>query len=451
MKTKKLRGTMLLAFLLIVMGCEKEALDRNVMEDYNLKANLEKRALSHTKQYDAEVATAWFGLLADLSRYTFYFNPQSTRIFAYSGLTLYESVVPGMPSYQSMFPTLSGETIEFSGKAKDYYWPASANAALAQMATKLLQDYPQVPNLSAIQQLEADFNEEFLTSITQEQLERSIEFGKQVADVIYEWSKTDRTFVFCPPYTPVGGLGNWVPTPPMYFPAAGACQGDLRTFIPNIAENMLPAPPPSYSTDPESEFYKMNEAVYELSFNLTPEDHLIIQAWRDIPGVNHNTPSHMTQITSNIIDQENLNLEDASVLLAKQGIAMFDAIVALFNAKYEYSLLRPVTYIHEVLGHISWNSVYPAPQHPSYPAVSTGAVGAATEILEGYFGKQYSFEDATQQELYGIFYYDSFENMLEDVGISRTHSGINYQLSVDIGKEMGRAVGKEVNSMGFKK
>ena len=107
MKAKKLCGTLLMAFLLIVVGCEKESLDRNVIEDYNLKANLEKKAQRHTKQYDADVATAWYSLLANLSRNTFYFNPQSARIFAYSGLTLYESAVPGMPSYQSIFSELS--------------------------------------------------------------------------------------------------------------------------------------------------------------------------------------------------------------------------------------------------------------------------------------------------------------------------------------------------------
>ena len=450
MKTLMLRWSVVCAFLLIATGCEKEALETEVLEGYDLEARVDNRALRHTKQYDADVATAWYHLLADLNQNTPYFNPQSSRIFAYTGLTLYESVLPGMPSYQSVFSQLSGQTIEFDGKPKDYYWPASANAALAEISRSLLEDFPQPANLAAINQLEEQLNDQFLESISPEQLERSAEFGSYVAEMVYSWSLTDGTFTPCAPYVPSGEPGTWVPTPPMYFPAAGACQGDLRTFIPNIAETLMPGPPPPYSTDPASEFYQMNMAVYELTQDLTSEELLIIQAWRDIVGVNLNRPSHMMKLTADLIDEENVNLEEASVLLAKEGIAIFDAIVAIFNAKFEYELLRPVTYIHGVLGYTSWQGVYPAPQHPSYPA-TTGVTVAALEILEAYFGSDYAFEDTTQEELYGVFSYDSFDEMLEANALSRTHSGLNDQLSVDVGEQIGIAVGEMVNEIEFKK
>lgn len=451
MKTTSLCYYLVVAFLVVATGCEKEALDVSEAEGYDLKAKANNRALSHTKQYDADVAIAWYDLLVDLNRYTPYFNPQSTRIFAYSGLALYEAVVPGMPSYQSVFSELSGQAIAFEGKPKDYYWPASANAALAEITRKLLQDYPQPANLTAISELEAQLNQEFLQHISPEQLERSAAFGEYVAQIIYEWSRTDGTFSLCPPYVPLGEPGKWEPTPPMYFPAAGACQGDLRTFIPHIAETVMPGPPPPYSTDPASEFYQMNIEVYEITQNLTAEELLIIQAWRDIPGVNLNRPTHLLGLTADLIEREDVNLEDASVLLARQGLTVFDAIAAVFAAKFEYALIRPVTYIHEVLGYTSWQSIYPAPQHPSYPATSTGVTAAALEVLEAYFGSDYAFEDTSQEELYGVFYYDSFDEMLEAAAISRTHSGINYRSSVEVGEQLGIEVGEVHNELKFKK
>ena len=451
MKTKNLIWYFAVVVFFITTGCEKEALNPQTFDDYDLRTGIENRALSHTKKYDAEVATAWYTLLADLSRYTFYFNPQSARIFAYSGLTLYESVLPGMPSHQSMFYQLSGQKITFHGKPKDYYWPASANAALAEIARKLIIDYPQTPNLAAINELEQEIYKNFQGKVNPEHLENSVEFGKYVAEQIYQWSKSDGTITTCPPYIPLGNPENWVPTPPMFFPAAGACQGTLSTFIPEIAEKMMPPSPPQYSIDPASEFYHMNLEVQQITQNLTSEQLIIIQAWRDIPNVNHNRPSQLFMITSNLIEKENINLEDASVLLAKQGFAIFDAIVSVFAAKFEHALLRPVTYIHNVIGDASWQSVYPAPQHPSYPATSTGVTAAVVEILESYFGSNYAFEDSSQEELYGVFRYDSFSDMLEPAGISRTHSGINYELSVQVGEEMGRSVGEIVNNMDFQK
>ncbi|MFO7720217.1 MAG: hypothetical protein R6W85_07240 [Gillisia sp.] len=399
-----------------------------------------------TRMYDADVATQWFSLLADLSKNTFYFPLPSARLFAYSGLALYESVVPGMPDNQSIFYQLTGQTIELDG---EYFWPATANAAQAELARKLLQDYPQPPNLVAINQLEADLMDTFPSFIPQEQLDRSVEFGKYVAGLVYEWSKTDGFFTPCPPYIPLGGPGNWEPTPPMFFPAAGSCLSAMRTFVPNIAQSVMPGPPPAYSTDPGSEFYQMNVAVYETTQNLTAAELNIIQAWRDNPPANYNGPAHVIKLSALLLDQENANLEEAAVLFAKQGIAIFDAIPSMMTTKYEYVLLRPTTYIRGVLGHTTWESVYPAPPHPSYPAIAPGVIAAAVEVLEGHFGTNYAFVDATQEALYGIFSFGSFSELLQHVGISRTHSGINYQLSVDTAIEMGRTVGEHVNAMNF--
>jgi hypothetical protein len=274
--------------------------------------------------------------------------------------------------------------------------------------------------------------------------------------MIYNWSTTDGTLnadgtlAACPPYTPLGNTGNWVPTPPLFFPAAGACQGSLRTFLPNIVDVSLPPAPPIYSEDSNSDFYKMNDEIYQISLNLSDEDKVICQAWRDILGTNYNTPAHMLKLTTEIIAIENTDLENASVIYAKQGIAVFDAIASSFNAKFHYSLLRPVTFIKSQIAP-NWNSLYPTPQHPSYSAVSPAAAAAAVAILEEAFGKNYPFIDNTQATLYKTWDYGSFDELLSDVGRSRTHSGLNFKISVDAGIVQGRSIGNKVNQFGFKK
>ena len=254
----------------------------------------------------------------------------------------------------------------------------------------------------------------------------------------------------CPPYVPLGGAGNWVPTPPGNLPAAGVCQGSLRTFMPGIAKNTLPAPHPAYSTSPTSEFYQKANEIYQISLTLTQDDINISQHWRDILGTNFNTPSHVVRLTSQIVAKEKLNLEDASVTYARQGIAVFDAIASVFNAKFHYALLRPVTYIRNTIGVTNWNSLYPAPQHPAYPATAPCAAAAAVAVLEKTFGKSYSFIDSTQHALYGSWSYSSFDEILQDVKRSRTHSGINFRFAVDEGVNQGRKVGQMINHVTFK-
>lgn len=452
MKTIRPMNIILFGFILFISGCENQAFDS---ADNNMDTNYKYIIHSHTKKYNAEVATQWFNLLTDLAKVTPYNPPQSTRIFAYSSLALYESVVPGMPSYQSIYKYLTGNEIGFESN-NTYYWPAVANAAMARISTSILGDYPQPVNQSAINTLEANLNTKFQSEATQEQLMKSIDFGKNVADVIYNWSTTDGTLnsngtlYFCPPYTPVGGPENWVPTPPFFFPAAGACQGDLRTFVPNIVNLAYPIAAPSYSTDPNSDFYKMNLEIYNITKNLSPTDLTTIQAWRDILGTNYNTPSHVLKLTSNFIGIEKINLEDASIIFAKQSIAMFDAIAATFYAKFDMSLLRPVTYIQNIIDP-TWNSVYPTPQHPSYPAIAPSAAAAAVVIWEDVFGENYNFVDDTQSNLYGNWSYSSFKGLLEDVGRSRSHSGLNFVPSVESGINQGTLVGEMVNALPFKK
>ena len=451
MKTIRTMNIVLFTCVLFLSGCENQAVDSENYQDNNFKYITH----SHTKKYSAEVATQWFNFLTDLTKVTPYNPPQSAKIFAYSSLALYESVVPGMPSFQSIFKHFTGNEIEFESN-NSYYWPAVANAAMARISTLILEDYPQPVNYSAINALEANLNTGFPPEVTQQQLLHSTEFGKTVADIIYNWSTTDGTLngdgtlYFCPPYTPVGGPENWVPTPPFFFPAAGACQGDLRTFIPNIVNLAYPVAAPSYSTDPDSDFYKMNFEIYELTQNLSATDLVNIQAWRDILGTNYNTPSHVLKLTSKFIENEKINLEDASVIYAKQSIAMFDAIAATFYAKFDISLLRPVTYIQNFIDP-TWNSVYPTPQHPSYPAVAPSAAAAAVVIWEDEFGKNYHFVDDTQSSLYGDWSYSSFTELLEDVSRSRTHSGLNFILSTESGIDQGTLVGQMVNALPFKK
>lgn len=457
MKAKQMITTSLFFLMMITVSCEKEI---SPVAEQREQPVLQKKSapitiLPFTKKYDAGVPTAWFSLLADLSRSTPYPPPQIIRILSYSGMALYESVVPGMPSYQSMYKYFTGNSIDFENK-KEYYWPACANAAIASTASRIIKNYNPNANLSSLQQLEASFNNSFQNEVSAEQLELSIAFGKHVADVIYAWSTTDGTLnangtlASCAPYIPLGGPGNWVPTFPGFFPAAGACQGSLRTFYTDVVNISLPPAPPTYSTDPSSDFYKAANEIYTMSLTLTPDDRRLSLAWRDITG-NYNTPAHFAKLTTQIISKENRNLEEASEIYAKTFCSMFDAVAAVFKGKFTYSLLRPITYIRGVMGYSSWTTVIPTPQHPSYPSTSACAAAAAVEVLEQSFGDQYALIDSTQKTLHGTWSYISLDGLLQDVGKSRLVSGINFRFSVSAAFNQGRQVGQLFVQLPFKK
>ena len=459
MKTFKLAGMTGILFVLfqlpIFLGsCQKEvslSKETAIAEIATQSANANSNALAHTKQYPADVATAWFNLLTEITRTKPYFIGQANRIFAYSGIALYESVVPGMPSYQSIYKHLTGNTIE-SGNKKDYYWPACANAAIASISSKIMQTYP-TPNLVQVQALEALFNSSFQSQVTSQQLQVSNAFGKYVADIIFEWSKTDGAFnpdgtpAICPPYVPLGGPGNWVPTPPAFLPAVGNCHG--RTFIPNIVNIVLAAPHPAYSLDPSSAFYQAANEVFQRRNNIAPQEMKAFSNWRDL-SPNYNPLAHMLKISTEIFIKEKLNLEDASVLFAKQTMAASDAASAVFKSKFHYALIRPVTYIRGVMGQNTWLSFGTTPQTPSYPD-ELSVTASTVDILENYFGTNYAVTDSVHQSTHGIFSYPSLHALVQDELEARVSGGTIFRFGGEAGVIQGRKVGQMVNALPFKK
>lgn len=439
---KTIAKAIIIGSVLLYASCKKEVV---VVEP-----------ITTAKKHSGDVAVAWMGALSDISRTTPYVPAPTARILAYSGIAAYESMVQGMPGYQSIYSHFTAKQLPYNSQ-QEYYWPAAANAAVARVASRVMANYSASPNTARILQLEDSLKNTFVSKTSAPILQASIDYGRTVADKIYDWSTTDGTLganealATCPAYTPPGIPGSWVPTPPAFATAAGACQGKLRTFIPGIVQAALPAAPPVYSTDPNSDFYKMAEKIYQVRTNRTPADSMISEAWRDRVGINFNTPAHIMKITSQIVGKEKLNLEDAVVIFVQQGIAMFDAIAAAFHAKYSYSMLRPITYIRSVINKPTWSSIYATPQHPSYPAVSPSAAAAGINILERKFGTQYNLVDSIQKSLYGKWTYTSLNDLVNDVGRSRTHSGLNFEISVTEGIKQGRLIGERVNALPFKR
>jgi hypothetical protein len=81
------------------------------------------------------------------------------------GISLYESVVPGMPAYQS----LSGQLIEMPAMPSTspglaYHWAASANAALAHTFRKFLPN-TSAANKASIDSLENALNLEYMMQV----------------------------------------------------------------------------------------------------------------------------------------------------------------------------------------------------------------------------------------------------------------------------------------------
>jgi hypothetical protein len=145
-----------------------------------------------------------------------------------------------------------------------------------------------------------------------------------------------------------------------------------------------------------------------------------------------------------------MKLDEAALVYAKHGIAIYEATISVFKSKYAYNLIRPVSYIRNVLGHDTWSTVIGNPPHPEYPSAHATIGGASYVILESIFGKNYSFTDRTHENLYGVRSYENLKEYAVEAANSRFLGGIHYNFSAEAGLIQGEKVGNLVKKIPFK-
>ncbi len=441
---------------LFIVSCQKEianpAAKRQAEETSSANQNSLHGHLKQTKEYPSDVVIKWMDMQLRLMRTaTGIPNNAFTRPYAYSGIALYEAVVPGMPAYQSIADQLNN----LSGLPKTepgfaYHWPGSANAALAYI-NKQMFPTTSAANKTSIDSLENALNTQYQGEVDAETIKRSNAFGKAIAQKIFEWAQTDGYLHAGDTYIAPTGEGLWVPTAPAFASAGTPYWGNLRTIVSGSGDNAQPAAPIPYSTNPSSDFYKMVKQVYDVSQTLTAEQTAMALYWRDVPGVT--TPGHYISILKQILENDKPTLDKAAIAYALGGITANDATISCWQTKYHYNLVRPITYIRNVLGHTTWNSLLTTPAHPEYSSAHAVLSSATADAFSSLFGNSYSFIDHTYDYL-GMVprSFNSFKAFGEEAGNSRLYAGIHYQPSINIGLVQGRKVAENIiNKLKFLK
>ena len=414
---------------------------------------------SQGPEAEAEVAFAWFDLQLQLAQTTPGFSPPVvSRAFAYTGVTLYEALVPGAEQYQTLAGQLNALTeLPQPSPGVRYHWPTVANSALATI-TRFMYPNASAENKAAIDTLYERFADTYASDVDEDVFARSVTQGRVVADAIYIWSLTDGGHEghlrnFPATYDPVSGESMWRPTPrrggdPQ--PALLPYWGNNRPFVLKAGDECAPAAPPEYSEDPESPFYAEAMEVYETVNNLTMEQNVIASFWSDNPGQTATPPGHSLAITTLLLRQQpDLALAEAGEVYAKVGIAVADAFIGCWNIKYKYNLPRPVTVIQEMIDP-DWMPPLTTPPFPEYPSGHSVQSGAVAQVLTATFGEYYAFHDNTHEARgFAPRLFESFLAFADEAAMSRLYGGIHYRAAIEEGLLQGRCIGDRVNALAF--
>jgi hypothetical protein len=415
--------------------------------------------------FSAGVATEWFQLGLLITQQTPGFSPPvAARALGYLGLTLYESVVPGMPQNISLGGQLNElESLPWAQPDEVLHWPSVANAAMATM-TRMMFSNASAENKARIDLLERslplkyekDFNPATLTA---EITNRSETFGKLMAMAIMTWARTDGGHeAWGPlrrsrqPYVPPSGAGKWVPTYPAFGPALLPWWGQVRPFVLKSLAQCEPPPPPAYSEETNSDFYKEAIEVYRISNAATQEQRQFALYWADDPAKTPTPAGHWAFIATDLLKQRKASLADAAETYARLNMAMSDAFIAGWQTKYTVNLLRPVTYVQLVIDSNWVPGLMHTPPFPEFPSGHSVQSSAAAAILGNIYGPNTAFTDNTHNDRgWGPRTFKSFKAAADEAALSRMYAGIHFRAAVVSGQAQGTCVADKVLALKFKR
>jgi hypothetical protein len=332
-------------------------------------------------------------------------------------------------------------------------------AALATVARGLWPTAPQV-HRAAVDALEQRLDTQFQRAAPRGVIQRSGWWGRSVAGAVLDRARHDgghEGFArnFPAGHHPPEGPGLWVPTPPDFLPALQPTWGEnlpLCLVSPVDCPAGIPTP---YSADPASDFHAEALEVRDAVDGLTAEQLQIARFWADDPGETATPPGHSISITTLVLEEQGADLATAAEAYAKVGIAVADAFIACWHAKYAVNLLRPITYIQDHVD-AGWGGPdrplpLTTPPFPEYPSGHSVQSAAAAEVLADVFGDPYPFTDTTHVERgMPARSFPSFSAAAEEAAISRLYGGIHFRPAIVDGLSQGRCIGEAVNRLALR-
>jgi hypothetical protein len=244
-------------------------------------------------------------------------------------------------------------------------------------------------------------------------------------------------------YRPHATAGVYVPT---LLPAVPNW-GKRRPWVMTGGDQFRPGPPPGLTSETWTRDYNEIKAIGgKNSTQRSPEQTAIAKFWEAT------APAVYWPVARSVASMPGRDVTDNARLLAVAAMAMDDALVAVFDAKYTYNLWRPVTAIRngDVDGNAaterdpSWTPFIDTPMHPEYPCAHCIVSGSLGAVLEAELGGRPSPKLSSASSTAGgaVRAWASVGEFVQEVAVARIYDGVHYRNSTEVGAAMGKKIGE---------
>ena len=325
----------------------------------------------------------------------------------------------------------------------------SARAAAAQAAHDILADLFPGQQTALDTQLAAS-----IAQLVDEDgnspgkaVERGLAWGQFVASQIWAWRRADGFTTVLPPFLGGTDPGEWRPTPPAFAPGVNPQVATMETWIIQSDSQFRPGGPPALdSAQYTSDYNEIKVMGSATSVTRTLDQTQFSILWAG------NTIGIWNRTALQVAAPRGFSVLQNARMLAQLNLALADAYIACWDAKYTYVFWRPITAIQlgdtddndATLADPNWTPLVATPAFPEYPAGHASTGGAAEVVLAAWFGDDTAFS-VTSETLPGVTRsFSSFSQAAEELNDARVFAGDHFRTAVKVGRALGQQVAEYV-------
>lgn len=383
--------------------------------------------------------------------------PVAARIYAYSTLATYLIAKESGSAFEHQ--DILGQTY-LAGHGWEISGTELSSPEFAALYAMLKVGEAIMPSGYLLKEKQEEWIEMALKAkiISKKTLKAHLDLATEVAEKIMEVAKKDgySQLSTLTRYTPQQGEGFWYPTPPAYISAVEPEWKTIKPFFIKNLQDYEPAPMVPFDMKEGSSFHNQLMEVYTITTELNEERTLIANFWDCNPfkvefsghmaiGVKKISPGgHWIAITGIAAEKAKLSFAETAYVHALVGMALQDAFISCWNAKYNTDRIRPETVINQQLDQ-GWKPLLQTPPFPEYTSGHSVISRTSAVVLTGYFGDNFDFIDSS--EIYFGLPERPFKSFLlasEEAAISRLYGGIHFRDAIEEGLKQGEKIGDMV-------
>lgn len=295
-------------------------------------------------------------------------------------------------------------------------------------------------------------------------IDSGIAWGQTVAEQIWTWRKDDLANPSNLSFTGDTAAGDWRPTPNAPVseitnsgPMAGYPQFVFMTpWVIQSDSQFRPGGPPALSSAQYARDLNETKIMGSYSSTARTADQTIYSLFWVVSSTyafngaadslvearDHDEFSRRDRDDDDWRPKGRDTLLENARLLAALDVAMADAAIGCWDAKFFYHFWRPITAIRNDgnSADLTWSPMFATPGHPDYPSGHSCISGAAVVILANEFGDKTRFNLTSDLMLGVTRSFSSFSSALEEIKNARVFAGIHFRTATEDGSTLGADV-----------